>query len=543
MKSIGLEITPRGIAVTELITERTSYSILNGHFFPLNPNDSENWQIDLLQSLKEIKSLYNFEAAAICVSLSQLSASCRNLNFPFSRRLDVLRSLPFELEEELPMSVEDGVFDAKTISINGSETSVLAFAVRREEIEQLLSILEKVQIDPDILSIEGVAFANLYENWAEGSFLLSKPETIPDPLQLRIFFRHETTLISLFRGRQMVFVRSLPWGEKNLVHELMKHYNYPYEQADSLIPQNLKVLISAAGASAEDLKMSGIIDKTLRPFMHELRMMLIDLEEKFHSPIADAIVTGKLGHIANINSLFTKHFAIPFNTEALEGDVFSPQQLGFISSDIDKLSVAIGTAIEGFKKPRNPPMNFRQGDLAKRNHVLEKIWTKWNQAIVLGGLLYVGLILYGFTREQIATHLDDAAFTQLQKTAAKIANMPEQKVSVDSVQAYIDSEQEKQENLKVFEKVQDVEPAMKMVETLSIELPPSKLNSYDIRKLDIKYANMTIEGEAQQKDTINLIRKKLEAMAADKKVLTVPPTIKQSTGTAFAFRIRTKGSL
>ena len=543
MKSIGIEITPHGIAVAELVTERTSYSILNGHFFSLNPNDSENWQIDLLQNLKEIKSLYNFESSTVCVSLNQLTASCRNLNFPFSRRLDVLRSLPFELEEELPMSVDDGIFDAKTISISGSETSVLAFAVRREEIEHILSLLEKVQIDPDILSIEGVAFSNLYEDWAEGSFLLSKPETIPDPLQLRLFFRHETTLISLFRGRQMVFVRSLPWGEKNLIQELVKHYNYPYEQAQSLIPQKLKVLVSLSGADAEDIKLSGIIDKTLRPFMHELRMMLIDIEEKFNSPVSDAIVTGKLGQVENINSLFTKHFAIPFNTESLEGDVFSPQQLGFISTDIDKLSIAIGTAIEGFKKPRHPAVNFRQGDLAKRNHVLEKLWSKWNQALILGGILYIALIIYGFTREQIATHLDDAAFTQLQKTAAKIANMPEQKVSAENVQSYIDREYEKQENLKVFEKVQDIEPALKVVETLSMELPSSPLNNYDIRKLDIKYANIIIEGEAQQKDTINLIRKKLEGLAVDKKVHSLNPTLQKGKGTAFAFRIRTKGSL
>lgn len=541
MKSIGLEITPGGIAVTELSSDRTGYTILSGNFFPLNPVDAENWEIDLLQALKEITQLYDFDNSTVCVSMSQSSASCRNITFPFSRRLDVLRSLPFELEEELPMGVEDGIFDAKTVSTNGTQTSVLAFAVRNEEVEKILDVLAKVHIDPDIVSVEGAAFANLFENWNEGSFLHSPPDSIPGALKLRFFIRHENTLVSVFRDRQMIFARSIPWGEKNLIFELMRQYNYPYEQAESLIPERTRVLVSMAGASAEDIKVSSAIEKTLRPFFHEMRLMLIDLQDRFNSPVDSASLTGRMGNIENINALFTKHFSIPFNTERLDGEVFSTYQVEPVSSIVERVAISIGTALEGLKKPRNPAINLRQGEFAKRNLFLEKAWTKWGHALLLVGVLYVGLIVYGFARERIAAGLDDAAYEQLQKTASKIANIPEQRVSADKVQQYLDQEAEKQDNLKVFEKVQDVEPAMKLVETLSQELPPSKLNNFDIRKVDVKYATITIEGEAQRQDTVEIIRKKLAAMASDKKVTTLPPTIKKSSGTAFAFRIRTKG--
>ena len=131
MKSIGLDITPSGVAVVEASADRYNFYVHAGHFFPLNLNDLENWDIDLLQVLKEIKNLYDLENAVVCVGIGQAAVSCRNLTFPFSRRSDILKSLPFELEEELPLGSDDGIFDAKTVSTGVTETSVLAM-LRRE---------------------------------------------------------------------------------------------------------------------------------------------------------------------------------------------------------------------------------------------------------------------------------------------------------------------------------------------------------------------------------------------------------------------------
>lgn len=358
---------------------------------------------------------------------------------------------------------------------------------------------------------------------------------------MRFFFRHESTLIAVFRDSQMVFIRSVAWGERNLVFEIMRQYNYPYDQAESIIPDHTKLLVSLSGASADDIKMSGIVEKTLRPFIHEMRLMFIEIQDRFGSQIEFASVSGRLGNIENLNALFTRYFAIPFNTERIDGEIFSTHQVERIASVVEKMVIAVGAAIEGFKRPRNPAINLRQGVFAKRNLFLEKAWAKWGHAMILAGIVYAGLIVYGIVREQIATGLDDVAYEQLQKTAKQIANIPESRVSADNVQAYLDEEELKQKNLKVFEQVQDIEPAMKVVEALSQELPSAKEKSYDIRKVDVKYSTVTIEGESKQPHTVNLIRQKLEALSINKKVDKVNPTFQGTGGTAFAFRIRIKG--
>ena len=85
---------------------------------------------------------------------------------------------------------------------------------------------------------------------------------------------------------------------------------------------------------------------------------------------------------------------------------------------------------------------------------------------------------------------------------------------------------------------------MKVVSNLSTLLPNNKNNGYDIRRVDVKSTSMTIEGEAQRQMTVDLIRKKLETLSADKRIQTVPAPFGQTRGgVAFAFKIKLKETL
>ena len=185
MKSLGIDINVNGATLVEVSADRGGFEVVRAEFYPLNPNDVDNWQLDLLQGLKSFSKNYPLEHQTLVVGLPQRLVSVRNLQFPFHRRLDILKSLPFELEEELPFGSDDSYFDAKTVSQNPNETSVLTFATPQKEVSALVEMLSHVQIDPDIISCEGSAFANLIEDWQNGSFLPSAPEAIPTPMVMR----------------------------------------------------------------------------------------------------------------------------------------------------------------------------------------------------------------------------------------------------------------------------------------------------------------------------------------------------------------------
>ena len=109
---------------------------------------------------------------------------------------------------------------------------------------------------------------------------------------MRIFFRHETTLVALFQGRQLVWTRNISWGEKNVIMALMKVYNYPYEQAADLIPSQLRMLMAKADADAGEAHLSEVLEFAFQEFVKNLSLSIIDVQDKFQSPIGDISLMG-----------------------------------------------------------------------------------------------------------------------------------------------------------------------------------------------------------------------------------------------------------
>jgi general secretion pathway protein L len=543
MKSIGIDIGINGIALAEVSVDRAGYEVNRAEFYPVNPNDGDNWELDLLQGLKFLKENFDLENKVVVVGLPQKLVSARNLSFPFSRRMDILRSLPFELDEELPFGSDDSFFDAKTVAQNANETSVLAFATPQKEVMQLVELLARVQIDPDLISTEGAAFANLVEDWQNGSYLQSSPETIPNPLTMRLFVRHDHTLITLFQQRQLVWTRTISWGEKNLILELMKNFNYPYDQAATLIPDHMRLLMIMAGASAQELRLSETIEKSLLDFTQQLRMTLLDFQDRFQGSIGFAQLSGPISRIENINAHLTKNVGIPFNSESIVGDILNPRQVQAVSHMAEQLPIAIGLALEGLKRPKNPAINLRQGESIKRNLFWEKTWNKWGHALTLVAIAYVLYTGYGFIREQVSVGLDDVTYQELQKQAGAIANLRGGQATPENIERYILDEQEKVKNAKIFAKVQDIEPSMKVVNMLSSTLPSNKKSAYDIRKVSVNNSQVSLEGVAEQRNTVDLIRQKLQTMSINNKVRSEKTTLNEGKGVPFAFSFTMKGTL
>ncbi|MFW1582039.1 hypothetical protein ACEV7R_23715, partial [Vibrio parahaemolyticus] len=84
----------------------------------------------------------------------------------------------------------------------------------------------------------------------------------------------------------------------------------------------------------------------------------------------------------------TQHLEIPFNK--LKVLQLTPS-LTFEAMDaIEAVAgVAIGLAIEGLRRPRNPAVNFLKEEFAVQSKTFEKIWEKWGYTIQLCAAFFV----------------------------------------------------------------------------------------------------------------------------------------------------------
>ena len=84
--------------------------------------------------------------------------------FPFLERRKILQSLPFELEDVVPFNQSDTIFDCRVIRQKEKSSDVLAFAVPKKYIQEVLMLCEDAGLSPDIVSLDGIALSNLFEN-------------------------------------------------------------------------------------------------------------------------------------------------------------------------------------------------------------------------------------------------------------------------------------------------------------------------------------------------------------------------------------------
>ena len=202
--------------------------------------------------------------------LRQDMVAVRNKIFPFNDRLKIMRSLPFELEEDLPFSPENAVYDAKIVKTMGNSAEVLACAVPKSRVSEALSRWTDSGLDIALLSAEGLALANCWEKWNEPPPHQSATQIQIDAqarptrdIRLVLDIGHRHSLVCAFEDSNLVGVRSILYGGKNLADLIAKKYELPFLEALRVMQSRSFILLTQENASYDQLIFSQTICESL----------------------------------------------------------------------------------------------------------------------------------------------------------------------------------------------------------------------------------------------------------------------------------------
>ena len=114
MKSVGIDIGTYSIKVVEVISQNKGQLRVSQFLeHSLGQNPAFDPEIEIIEFLKGLAKAYDPSNTRFVFGLRQDQVSVRHKIFPFNDRLKINKSLPFELEEDLPFSAETAIFDAK----------------------------------------------------------------------------------------------------------------------------------------------------------------------------------------------------------------------------------------------------------------------------------------------------------------------------------------------------------------------------------------------------------------------------------------------
>lgn len=540
MISVGVDIGSYSIKVAEVEATSKSYAVRRVMEFPLSLDLTKDKKIEIIDTLRTLFAQYDLERTQFIFGLPLRSVSERLLQLPFRERFKVQRAIISQLEDELPFSQEDALFDAKIVRFAGKGAEVLALAVPTERVGELVNLAHDCGVEPLYISTEGAGLNNLFENWSE-----APPEGLPPeqqipaskPADLVLNIGHLSTEVLVHSEGVLIAMRNLDWGAKNMADAIGNKYGLNYLQAMRELQAKGFVMLDKAQGSKEQAVFSQVIEGALSQFVSELRLIMLELQSEMNLQWNKGHLLGGGSQLKNMGGYLTQAFEIPFNR--FKQFEHHPSVSSEVNTGLELVTgTAVGLAIEGLRRPKNPSTNFLKGPYARQSHFLESIWQKWGHTIQIGATAFAILLVYGLIRENLANHLLDQSDQVLRTQAEAVAGIKSRQASPARIRKFISSQEQLEKSRKQAEKVVRLNSALDVLNLISAAMPASQNVTLEIKRVSISNESAEIQGYVDSDQAKDLIARALQTVAQGK-IEPAQLMIKAPAGkVAFAYRFR-----
>ncbi len=415
----------------------------------------------------------------------------------------------------------------------------MACAAPKEHIKDLVSLAREAGLEPHIVTVEGLALANLIEDWQSPPPQM--PQLAPTPearsAEFILDIGHTRSVLVLASEGTVLTARNIDFGGKNIADTIASRYNIHYLEALKELQKKGFVLLSSDGATREQVAFSDVIKQALEPLVQEVQFSLLEMASARNVRFTKAHLTGGASQIKNLGPFLTQKWEVSVNR--LKHFHLYPQLSIDTSPAVETISaVAIGIAIEGLRKPRNPAINLLQGEFAKQADAFKNFVSRWGYASKLAATAFVCLLVYGFLRENFALELNDRARDVLKEQATSLtggAKAP----STREIRRFIKQKKDEISARKIAKQVRGLNSALDILNEIHQSSPSNKEMLVELRKFKVENEIVEIHGEVARADHIGKFRQALSNVAADGKVDQITPTFNAGPGKqAFAFRLR-----
>jgi len=545
MKSVGIDIGSSSIKVVEVLSTSKGFQVTQCFERPLGLNAAHDQEIEIIEFLREISALYDPAQTRYCLALRQDQVSIRNKIFPFNDRMKISKSLAFELEEEIPFSSDNSVFDAKIVRTLGNAAEVLACAAPKQHVRVLLQRCADANIEPALISTEGTAFANIYEKWNEPppaqppeANLLDAPDRPERPLHLTLNMGHTRTLVCAFEGNSLIGVRTILWGAKNIADAVGKKYEIPYLDALKEVQTKAFILTNKQGATFDQITFSETIAKSVRELVRDLQLSILEFKSEFNAIITQIGMTGGSSAIKNLGPFLTQQLELPVN-KVYPLDMI-PNVLFEKSPKTDTtFGLALGIAIEGLKKPRNPAISFLRGEFAKQNNFVRNLWEKWGPTAKVAAAALVVFFIYSMMRETFSLELADRAEEALKTQAKNVAKISGKKATEANIKKYIRENKKRAADLKTLGNVATMNSALEIIKKINDAAPAKNNLTLDVKGVHIRDSEVSVEGYVKNANEVSLLQQSLASLAVDGKINKGSSQLRPESGkTAFLLNFK-----
>lgn len=548
-KCIGIDIGTYSVKCARLDVYSKGFSVSAYNEYPLDQDPNRDRHIQLIEILRIIASGQDPHSTHYVLGLNQDNVSVRFKSFPFRERPKILKSVPFELEDDIPLDQDDAIFDAKVVRNMNDQSDVLAVAAPKAQIKEILDLAHECGIEPDIVSVEGFAFANSIEDWlaappafshnpASTEYATVAEANFTRTATLHLHIGHSHTLVGVFQNNSIVAMRSILWGGKNVADAITRKFQIPYFEALKVLQTKSFILPSTEGATRDQIVFSQTICESVDDLIRELKLTLLETKTELNVEFQQALLSGGVAQIPHLSPYITQGIEIPtnlYNHLSRYSQTYIEEQAGAAYTS----NVALGLAFEGLKKPRNPAINLRREEFGKQSQTWQNLWNKWNYTAKIAGAALALVFIYAPLRDSLTGRLTDLADTNLREQAKLIAHLTGSRASESGIRRFVTDKEKEIKARDTMNAIKGINSALDVVKKFNDLVPRAEQVQVDIRHLSVQKETMVIQGEVANSAQLELLKKSILPLAVDGKIIAENPISAASPAhVGFNFRLR-----
>ena len=530
------------------------FSVYSYREYPLSQDPNHDRQIELIEILRSVRSEDPSGECRYVIGMPQRLVSTRLKTFPFKERLKIVRATPFELEDDIPLEQDDAIFEAKIARYRGAGADAICFAAPREDIKKLLESVNEGGVHPTIVSVESSAYANTIEDWmsAPPSFGASEEFQLDANTtelgsgsagEVYLHLGHSSTLMTVYQNRRLVAARSFQWGGRMVAEAISRKMQTPLSEALKIVQTKAFILTNAQGANKDQQAFSAIITDAFKSLVAELRLSLLELRTDLNIPVSQIYITGGVAQIPNLAAYLTQVTEVAVNTFN-HLSKYSQMYLDQTGSVPFTSNVAVGLAIEGAKRPRNPAVNLRKQELAGEGQNFKLFWEKWRHTAQVAAAAIAVIFVYGVLRESFARNLADQAENTLREQAKNLANLKGTRASESNIRKFVADKEKDIKAREMLEEVKGLSSALDILKKFNDLVPRKDQLQVDIRQWILQKDSLSVEGSVANPSQLELLRGALRTLASDSQVNSQNMKEAVPVGrTGFSFRIKVQRNM
>jgi type IV pilus assembly protein PilM len=339
-ETVGLDIGAGSVKAVQLNKGRKGYELVQLGLASLTPETIVDGVImdsgTVISAIQQIFAEKKIKTKDVVVAVSGHSVIVKKIKVAKMKPEELEDAIAFEAEQYVPYAIEDVNLDfqvLETTSAEANEMDVLLVAVKKDIINDYLSIISTAGLNAVVVDVDAFALENAYG---------IAYEVDPEQVVALVNLGAATMNINILQGGVSEFTRDSALGGNRYTESIQKMLGLGYDQAEKL-----KLGEEVDGRTFEDARPA--IEMVNTELVGEIRRSFDFFRSSSHSDtIHRAILSGGCARLSGLVEYLTENLEVPFEVaNPLRNITANPRKFDpeYLEQVAPQLAVSVGLAL------------------------------------------------------------------------------------------------------------------------------------------------------------------------------------------------------